>query len=236
MNNRLVKNDMGQNKGFGFCEFQNEAAAEAAIRVLNNYEMNGRLLRVRTTEFMFFLVAHVRFRVYLCGFDCCSSAYQVREEQNARLVEVRMTYIHVTLGRRMQTIYARISVQIYYDWVCMYTYMHTYTCANRWMLHRRIETIHRCIYACVYECMCVIYVCMRASVRNVCACVRMHVCMYISLSTLTHIYTYIHTGGRGVFEPGPYRRGPFTCATCWPAVVRQGGRNGDLYASVYMYV
>ncbi len=45
--NRLVKNDMGQNKGFGFCEFQSEAAAEVAIRVLNNYEMNGRLLRVR---------------------------------------------------------------------------------------------------------------------------------------------------------------------------------------------
>ena len=44
---RLVKNDMGQNKGFGFCEFCDEVSADKAIKQFNNYEMNGRLLRVR---------------------------------------------------------------------------------------------------------------------------------------------------------------------------------------------
>jgi cleavage stimulation factor subunit 2 len=38
--------DTGAPKGFGFCEFRDVECAEAAIRILNNYEMNGRLLSV----------------------------------------------------------------------------------------------------------------------------------------------------------------------------------------------
>jgi hypothetical protein len=38
--------DTGAPKGFGFCEFRDVECAEAAIRILHNYEMNGRRLTV----------------------------------------------------------------------------------------------------------------------------------------------------------------------------------------------
>ena len=44
---RLVRDrDTGRPKGFGFCEYQDIATAEAAIRNLNNYELDGRNLKV----------------------------------------------------------------------------------------------------------------------------------------------------------------------------------------------
>jgi hypothetical protein len=43
---RLVKNNDGQPKGFGFCEFKDEQTAQSAIRNLNNHDLNGRPLRV----------------------------------------------------------------------------------------------------------------------------------------------------------------------------------------------
>uniref|UniRef100_A0AC34QGS5 RRM domain-containing protein n=1 Tax=Panagrolaimus sp. JU765 TaxID=591449 RepID=A0AC34QGS5_9BILA len=44
---RLVRDrDTGRPKGFGFCEYQDVATAEAAIRNLNNYEIEGRNLKV----------------------------------------------------------------------------------------------------------------------------------------------------------------------------------------------
>jgi len=38
--------DTGAPKGFGFCEFRDAECADLAIRILTNYEMNGRLLSV----------------------------------------------------------------------------------------------------------------------------------------------------------------------------------------------
>eukprot|EP00960_Hanusia_phi_P008722 249521-Hanusia_phi.AAC.3 len=44
---RLVLHpETGAPKGFGFCEFRDVESAEIAVRNLNNYEMNGRPLRV----------------------------------------------------------------------------------------------------------------------------------------------------------------------------------------------
>jgi RNA recognition motif-containing protein len=40
---RILRDEnTGQAKGIGFCEYRDEASAERAIRILNNYEMNGR--------------------------------------------------------------------------------------------------------------------------------------------------------------------------------------------------
>ena len=44
---RMIRDkDTGQSKGIGFCEYRDVQCAEAAIRILHNYEMNGRLLSV----------------------------------------------------------------------------------------------------------------------------------------------------------------------------------------------
>ncbi len=37
-------------KGFGFCEFRDSETALSAMRNLNNFDMNGRLLRVDYAE------------------------------------------------------------------------------------------------------------------------------------------------------------------------------------------
>jgi len=47
INLRMVHDrDTGKPKGYGFCEFVDVQSAEAAIRGLNGYELNGRSLRV----------------------------------------------------------------------------------------------------------------------------------------------------------------------------------------------
>jgi RNA recognition motif-containing protein len=38
--------DTGRPKGFAFCEFQDEQAAQKAIDTLNNADLNGRAIRV----------------------------------------------------------------------------------------------------------------------------------------------------------------------------------------------
>jgi cleavage stimulation factor subunit 2 len=44
---RMIRDkDTGQPKGIGFCEYRDVECAQAAIRILHNYEMNGRLLSV----------------------------------------------------------------------------------------------------------------------------------------------------------------------------------------------
>lgn len=40
----------GNNRGFGFCEFENQASAIAAIQTLNEYEIKGKFLRVDRAE------------------------------------------------------------------------------------------------------------------------------------------------------------------------------------------
>lgn len=44
---RLVfDRDTGKPKGYGFCEYKDQETAVSAMRNLNNYELNGRTLRV----------------------------------------------------------------------------------------------------------------------------------------------------------------------------------------------
>jgi cleavage stimulation factor subunit 2 len=38
--------DTGKPKGYGFCEYRDAETAMSAIRNLNNFDMNGRSLRV----------------------------------------------------------------------------------------------------------------------------------------------------------------------------------------------
>lgn len=42
----IFDRDTNRSKGFGFVEMEEEDAAEAAISALNNYELDGRNLRV----------------------------------------------------------------------------------------------------------------------------------------------------------------------------------------------
>ncbi len=42
----------GRPKGFGFAEFANEEAAQQAIDALNDYELNGRKLKVNKAQKM----------------------------------------------------------------------------------------------------------------------------------------------------------------------------------------
>ncbi|PAV59573.1 hypothetical protein WR25_17665 [Diploscapter pachys] len=47
VNVRLVNDrETGRPKGFGFCEFADEAGAQNAINILNGADFNGRQLRV----------------------------------------------------------------------------------------------------------------------------------------------------------------------------------------------
>ena len=48
---RLVRDrDSGKPKGYGFCEFKEKVYARCAIKHMNNYEFNGRPLRVDYSE------------------------------------------------------------------------------------------------------------------------------------------------------------------------------------------
>lgn len=38
--------DSGKPKGYGFCEYPDRETANSAVRNLNNFDLNGRLLRV----------------------------------------------------------------------------------------------------------------------------------------------------------------------------------------------
>eukprot|EP00741_Cyanophora_paradoxa_P016165 tig00000042_g15605.t1 len=42
----VTDKDSGRPKGFGFCEFADPQTAESAVRNMNNFDMNGRALRV----------------------------------------------------------------------------------------------------------------------------------------------------------------------------------------------
>ncbi|VDK45017.1 unnamed protein product [Anisakis simplex] len=47
LNVRLVYDrETGRSKGFGFCDFMDEASAQGAINTLNGADFNGRTLRV----------------------------------------------------------------------------------------------------------------------------------------------------------------------------------------------
>ena len=42
----MFDRDTGKPKGYGFCEYKDQETAVSAMRNLNNYELNGRTLRV----------------------------------------------------------------------------------------------------------------------------------------------------------------------------------------------
>jgi RNA recognition motif-containing protein len=42
----LVHRDTGRSRGFGFVTFQNKSDAEAAVREMNNQDLDGRQIRV----------------------------------------------------------------------------------------------------------------------------------------------------------------------------------------------
>ena len=42
--------ETGRSKGYGFCEYQDPETAQSAIRNLNNYDLDGRTLRVTSAE------------------------------------------------------------------------------------------------------------------------------------------------------------------------------------------
>lgn len=47
----MFDRETGKPKGFGFCEFQDVETAMCAVRNLNNYELNGRQLKVNFAEY-----------------------------------------------------------------------------------------------------------------------------------------------------------------------------------------
>ena len=42
----MTDKDSGKPKGYGFCEYHDQATAESAVRNLNGHEVSGRSLRV----------------------------------------------------------------------------------------------------------------------------------------------------------------------------------------------
>jgi len=48
----ITDRDTGRPKGFGFAEFETEEAAQQAIDTLNDYELNGRKLKVNKAQKM----------------------------------------------------------------------------------------------------------------------------------------------------------------------------------------
>ncbi len=42
----VTDKDSGKPKGYGFCEYHDVQTAQSAVRNLNKYEVNGRMLRV----------------------------------------------------------------------------------------------------------------------------------------------------------------------------------------------
>jgi len=46
----VVDRDTGRAKGYGFCEYPDQETASSAVRNLNNYEVNGRQIRVDYAE------------------------------------------------------------------------------------------------------------------------------------------------------------------------------------------
>lgn len=49
-NFRLILDSNGKQRGYGFCEYEDVPSATCAIRKLNNYELDGRRLRVSTAD------------------------------------------------------------------------------------------------------------------------------------------------------------------------------------------
>lgn len=46
----VTDKDTGKPKGYGFCEYHDVGTAQSAVRNLNKYEVNGRMLRVDFAE------------------------------------------------------------------------------------------------------------------------------------------------------------------------------------------